>query len=225
MYSVEFKALRSRLAKLSKALPSASLSKQSLTASQEERIIFFAIAAHATCEEFMEQRALSAAQQAYDTYANSQFLGRVAKHLLIMPFLNVPNDSNDLRKLTKVIGLRGVCPGVSKSVQTANPNEVMDLLHLGFQRFRQTVSSNHGMSIKYQFALLAVLGFDLNQLDPSFKSRVSQLATLRGEGAHKSVVAAKTIPEPSDLSKWTTDLILGYRQMDVVLRRLGRLHN
>lgn len=225
MPTQEFRALRSRLKKLSSALPDATIARAALTPSQEEKINFFSITAHATCEHFMEERCLIAATKAYDNFKNSGFLGRVAKHLCLMPFVAVPKDPSDLKKMSKIYGGRGFGISITPSFQGANSNEISDLIHIGYQRYKQAVGSNHGMGLKYQFSLISMLGHDINQFDPTFRSRVSQLANLRGEAAHAAVVAAHTIPEPSDLALWTSDLIAGYKQLDRALTKLPTLKN
>jgi len=71
--------------------------------------------------------------------------------------------------------------------------------------------------------LLALIGVDINGFDPTFKSRVASLAALRGEAAHRNIVAAQTIPAFTDLVAWTTDLITGYRNLDDEITRLRRV--
>ncbi|MGO7921966.1 hypothetical protein [Rhizobium ruizarguesonis] len=220
MPTAEFIALKSRLKKLALSLPDATIARAALTPDQEEEISFFSITAHATCEHFMEERCLIAATKSYDDYNNSSFFGRIAKHLCVMPFVTVPKDQNDLKKMIKVYGGKGFGISVTPSFHGSNANELKELIHIGYQKYKQIVVNNHGMGLKYQFSLIAMLGQDVSQFDPTFRTRVSQLATLRGEAAHNAVVAAQTIPEPSDLAQWTTDLIAGYRRLDTALVKL-----
>lgn len=223
MPTTEFLALKKRLEKLALSLPDASIARAALTPEQEEGISFFSIAAHATCEHFMEQRCLAAANKCYDDYNNSGFLGRVAKHLCVMPFISVPKNIAEIRKMSQVIGVSGFGISIEKGLENSSAREISQLIQLGYKKYEQAVRNNHGMGAKYQFSLISIIGLDVSRFDPTFTTRVSQLASLRGEAAHKPVVAAQVIPEPSDLAKWTTDLVAGYKQLDSDLTRLCRL--
>ncbi|NUB28828.1 hypothetical protein [Azospirillum brasilense] len=223
MPTSEFIELKNRLTKLALSLPDSSISRAALTPDQEEDISFFSITAHATCEHFMEQRCLNAATKGYDDYNNTGFLGRIAKHLCVLPFVTVPKNPVELKKMSKVFGGKGFGISVTPSFHAVNNNEIKQLIHIGYMKYKQTVDSNHGMGLKYQFSLISILGLDINQFEPTFKTRVSQLANLRGEAAHKAVVAAQVIPEPSDLAAWTTDLIDGYKKLDKKLTSLCAL--
>ncbi|MFQ3896699.1 MULTISPECIES: hypothetical protein [Sphingobium] len=97
------------------------------------------------------------------------------------------------------------------------------LLNIGYQRYKQTVTNNHGAALKYQFKLLTALGFDLDLVGATFKSRIAQLATYRGEAAHTSVVAATTAISSPTLATWPADLMYGFAKMDRGLSSLATM--
>ncbi|MBZ9725855.1 hypothetical protein LB554_18080 [Mesorhizobium sp. CO1-1-11] len=79
------------------------------------------------------------------------------------------------------------------------------------------------MSFNYPFNLMALIGVDINGFDPTIKSLVVSLAGLRGEAAHRNLIAAQTSPALGDLAIWTTGLIAGYRMLDDQITQLRRI--
>lgn len=219
MPTSEYFTFESRLRGLATALPGASIAKSALNAGQIEKIAFFGVTAHATCEEFIERRCAAVVDEAVDRFNNRRFFGRVARHLCVMPFLSV-NDRGDLERMAKVVGSPDFGIYVSKNLLCNNGKAVSDLIKMGHKKFQKVVSDNHGISTKYQFRLMSCIGLDISNFNPTFASRVIQLAGLRGEAAHNASVSARTIPEPSDLVQWTSDLLVGYLDLDTQLSRL-----
>lgn len=48
------------------------------------------------------------------------------------------------------------------------------------------------------------------------------MMALRGEAAHKAVVAAITVPTSTDMGAWIDDLNLGFRKLDKLLLGLEK---
>lgn len=221
MPSANYARLSSRLLYLKSVLPSAPTSGATPTQPQIDGVAFCAVMAGAACEHYIEDASLGLADSAFLKYENTNFLGRVGKHLCVYPFI-VVNDQANIRKMVAVYGGSGFDVRVSAKFQALNQPALKDLLNIGYQQFKNQVKNNHGFALKYQFKLLSAIGADLSSLGPTFSSRVTQLATLRGEAAHKSVVAASTVPTPNDMALWMDDLIVGFRSLDRALARLER---
>ncbi|MER9251463.1 hypothetical protein NKI59_06550 [Mesorhizobium sp. M0598] len=183
----------------------------------------YAVMTHAACEAYMEDRCKEAADEALADYTTLNKLGRIAKHLCIFPFFKPTGDTKDLEKVAPLIGVPGCGIWMKPSVVTASQPEIKTALEKGHKLYLGQITKNHGMAYNYQFNLLALIGVDIGAFDPTFKSRVSTLAALRGEAAHRNVVAAQTIPPLSDLVNWTSDLIAGYKALDKELTRLRRV--
>ncbi|MBI4968642.1 MAG: hypothetical protein HZC25_11055 [Rhodospirillales bacterium] len=213
--------LRKRLNDLKSILLDPRLAKASLNRAQIDQVLAFALLSHAACEEFVEERCGQLAADAISKFQNQKFFGRVARHLCILPFIQVPRDRSELRKIEAVVGCSGFGIKAGKNFTLSYYNQIHDLLELGYKRYKKSIEKNHGIRQQYQFKLMAVIGLDRNKLGPTFSSRIEQLANLRGEAAHKATVSVTTIPEPSDLVTWTTDLIKGFRLLDTELTRLG----
>lgn len=218
----EYKCLKKRLSYLQSTLPSANLAKTSLTQLQIDNISAFALLTHAGCEEFVEARCRSLADDALKKFTVSGFFGRVARHLCILPFIDPPKERSDFGKLDAVVGCAGFGIMANKTFASAFNTQIGDLLKVGYGRYKRAIEGNHGIAKQYQFRLLGAIGFDRSKLDPTFSSRIGQLAALRGEAAHKTTVTVTTIPEPSDLSTWSTDLITGFKVLDSELTKLGK---
>lgn len=181
----------------------------------------FVVLLHAECEHFLEKRALKVADDAKTAFDGGGDFGRVARHLCVFPFLDAPNQKPDLEKMLSIFGTSGF--GIMATTKTIiqNRTDYKKLLNIGYQRYKQTVANNHGAALKYQFKLLTALGFDLDLVGATFKSRIAQLATYRGEAAHTSVVAATNTISPSTLATWPADLIDGFAKMDRGLSSLA----
>lgn len=219
-YTPEFIALKARLIDLSQLIPPTSPAGAPPTAQEQDSMSAFVVLAHAACEEFMEVRSLHVAETAKVNFDGGGNLGRVARHLCIFPYLEV-KSTPDMLKFIQIVGRSGFGIMADSSFVAANRNDLKKLLHIGFEKYKNSVKNNHGAGIKYQFKLLSKIGFDLNLLGSNFNSRIAQLASYRGEAAHGKVVAANTIHSPSTMVTWTQDLIEGYRRMDFRLASLG----
>ncbi|MDX1822024.1 MAG: hypothetical protein R3197_14100 [Paracoccaceae bacterium] len=181
----------------------------------------FVVLLHAECEHFLEKRALAVADHAKTAFDNGGAFGRVAKHLCVFPFVDTPKQRADLDKMLSIFGNSGF--GIMATTRTVSQNRIgyQRLLNIGCQRYKQTVVNNHGADLKYQFKLLTALGFDFDVPGATFKSRISQLASYRGEAAHTSVVAAANAISPSTLATWPADLIAGFAKIDRGLTSLA----
>lgn len=181
----------------------------------------FVVLLHAECEHFLEKRALAVADHAKTSFDNGGVFGRVARHLCVFPFIDAPKQKADLDKMLSIYGSSGF--GIMATAQAINLNRsgYQKLLNIGYQRYKQTVMNNHGADLKYQFRLLTALGFDLDLAGATFRSRISQLASYRGQAAHTSVVAAANAISPTILATWPADLIAGFAKMDRGLTSLA----
>jgi hypothetical protein len=186
-----------------------------------DKMAAFVVLLHAECEHFLEKRALKVADDAKAAFDNGGDFGRVARHLCVFPFIDVPKQKSDLEKMLSIFGTSGFGIMATTKTITQNRTDYKKLLNIGYQRYKQTVANNHGADLKYQFKLLTALGFDLDLAGATFKSRIAQLATYRGEAAHTSVVAATNTISPSTLSTWPADLIDGFAKMDRGLSSLA----
>jgi hypothetical protein len=222
MPTPDFLALKTRLTHLKMMLPDVTIASANLSMRQIDEISAYVLLTHAACEEFMEKRSLQTATAAMTAFDTSGTIGRVGKHLCVFPFIDVPNDKADLRKLSSIVGVSGFGVSMSKGFKAANSLQIQKLLNIGYQRFKSAVEGNHGASMKYQFKLLSRIGLDINDLGANFISRIAQLAEARGEAAHKPVVAATMLYEPATLATWPTDLLDGYKLMDIRLSGLER---
>lgn len=225
MPTPDFLTLKARLTHLKTMLPDVSIASANLTMRQIDEISAYVLLTHAACEEFMEKRSLQTATAAKSAFDTSGAIGRVGKHLCVFPFIDVPNDNNDFRKLSSIVGASGFGVAMSKGFKATNSAQIGKLMNIGYQRFKGAVETNHGASIKYQFKLLSRIGLDIYDLGANFRSRIAQLAEARGEAAHKPVIAATVLYEPATLATWPTDLIEGYKQMDIRLSALERRSN
>ncbi|WP_271896389.1 hypothetical protein [Candidatus Phyllobacterium onerii] len=223
MVSPAFKSLDVRLRYLSSNLPPAPATPGRLTDVEKDTVAAYAVMTSAACEQFMEDRCIQIADDAVKLYNDKSKINRVAKHLCLLPFVEVTKHEKDFATLTAVIGSPGFGIAMSKAFKTSAAVEIADVLNAGYKRYKQAVNRNHGIAFKYQLKLLAMIGVDINAFDPTFKSRIEQLSALRGEAAHRSIVAATTIPALADLPIWTTDLIVGYKSLDKVLSKLRNI--
>lgn len=181
----------------------------------------FVVLLHAECEHFLEERALKVAEDAKAAFDSGGDFGRVAKHLCVFPFIDAPKQAPDLEKMLSIFGTSGFGIMATTKTVTQKRAEYGKLLNIGYQRYKQTVSNNHGAALKYQFKLLTALGFDVDLAGATFRSRIAQLATYRGAAAHTSVVAASTTILPSTLATWPADLIDGFARIDRGLSSLA----
>lgn len=220
-YTADFTALKTRLNSLSHMLPPQAAPGTSPSPEDNDKMAAFVILLHAECEHFIEKRALKLATDAKSSFDSGGNFGRVAGHLCVFPFIDAPKQTADLHKMMRIFGTNGFGVVASKNAVTQNRTAYERLLNIGYQRFKQTVEGNHGASAKYQFKLLTALGFDLDVAGATFSSRISQLATYRGEAAHNSVVAATITHPVSTLATWPTDLIEGFGKIDRGLTSLA----
>jgi hypothetical protein len=220
-YTSDYLALKGRLTSLMHMLPQQPPAGATPSIQDYDKMAAFVVLLHAECEHFLEKRAIQVATDAKAAFDSGGDFGRVARHLCVFPFIDVPKQNADLVKMLSIFGTSGF--GIMATPKTINQNRVDygKLLNIGYQRFKQTVDNNHGASLKYQFKLLTVLGFDLDVAGATFASRIAQLATYRGQAAHSSVVAATTAISPSTLATWPADLIAGFSSMDRGLSALA----
>jgi hypothetical protein len=220
-YTPEYKALKTRLRSLTHMLPPQPAPGATPTSQDTDKMAAFIVLLHAECEHFLEKRALKVAENAKKDVDNGGAFGRVAKHLCVFPFIDVPKQNGAFEKMLSIFGTRGF--GIMATTKAINQNRAgyLKLLNIGYQRYRQTVNSNHGAGLKHQFKLLTALGFDLDLAGATFKSRISQLASYRGAAAHTSVVAATNTVSASTLATWPADLITGFAKMDRGLTSLA----
>jgi hypothetical protein len=220
-YTPEYKALKTRLRSLTHMLPPQPAPDATPTSQDTDKMAAFVVLLHAECEHFLEKRALKVAENAKNDVDNGGAFGRVAKHLCVFPFIDVPKQNADFEKMLSIFGTRGF--GIMATTKAINQNRTgyVKLLNIGYQRYKQTVDNNHGAGLKYQFKILTALGFDLDLVGATFKSRISQLASCRGEFAHSSVVAATNAILPSTLATWPAELITGFANMDRGLTSLA----
>jgi hypothetical protein len=182
-------------------------------------ISFCAVMAGAACESFIEEVSLKLAESAERKFATSSTLGRVGKHLCVFPFVEA-KQITDIQKMAALYGATGFDIRVSRKLSMSSSLEIGKLLDIGYKKFKNQVSNNHGFGPKYQFRLLSAIGADLTSLNPTFVSRIAQMMDLRGEAAHKAVVAAKTMPTSTDMCNWIDDLNVGFRGLDKLLSKL-----
>lgn len=219
-YSVEFQALRLRLNDLAQLLPAAPAVGAAPSSRDVDQMSAFVVLAHAACEHFMETRAHKTATDAKLAFDNGGQFGRVAKHLCVFPFVEIPKQSADLNKLSKIFGAGSFGVFATSRFVTSNRMDIQRLLNVGYQKFVASVDNNHGASFKYQFKLLSMIGFDLTVLGSNFASRITQLAGYRGMAAHTEVIAANLQYSSTTLATWPIDLIEGYRKLDWKLASL-----
>lgn len=186
-----------------------------------DKMAAFVVLLHAQCEHFLERRALKVASDAKAAFDSGGDFGRVARHLCVFPFIDAPKEKSDLEKMLGIFGISGFGIMATPKAITQNRTEFEKLLNIGYKRYGRTVKNNHGAALKYQFKLLTALGFDLDLTGATFKSRIAQLATYRGEAAHTSVVAATNMVSSSTLATWPADLIDGFAKMDRGLSALA----
>ena len=220
-YTAEYEALEARLTSLTHMLPPQSAADATPASQDADTLAAFVVLLHAECEHFLEKRALKVAETAKKDVDNGGAFGRVAKHLCVFPFIDVPKQNADFEKMLSIFGTRGF--GIMATTKAINQNRTgyLKLLNIGYQRYKQTVDNNHGAGLKYQFRLLTALGFDLDLAGATFKSRISQLVSYRGAAAHTSVVAATNTVSASTLATWPADLITGFAKMDRGLTSLA----
>lgn len=220
-YTVEYLTLKIRLQSLTHMLPSQPAAGASPSSQDADKMAAFVVLLHAECEHFLEKRALQVADDAKAAFDNGGNFGRVAKHLCVFPFIDAPKQKSDLEKMLRIFGTSGFGIMATAKTITQNRTEYQKLLNIGYQRYKQTVANNHGAVLKYQFKLLTALGFDLDLVGATFKSRIAQLANYRGEAAHTSVVAATNMISPATLATWPADLNDGFAKMDRGLSSLA----
>ncbi|MDD2859809.1 MAG: hypothetical protein PHI71_01920 [Acidiphilium sp.] len=220
MPSSLYTSLQSRLNYLVTGLPAAPTPGSSLTVSQKDGIAFYAVMTHAACEHYLEHRCAEIADYALNLFQTRKKINRVGKHLCLLPYVTFTNNDKDFKVVAEILGATGFGIYISKSLQTSNNGDLAAAIDRGHKAYKKTISGNHGISFKYQFKLLSYIGFDIKTFSPNFVSRVQQLADLRGEAAHKEVVAVQTLPSITDLSVWTQDLLGGYLLLDTALKRL-----
>lgn len=224
MVTALFRGLEARLLHLASQLPAQPAPPATLAANViHDAASVYAVMTHAACEAYMEDRCKEAADTAIADYTNRNKLGRIAKHLCVFPFFKPPGDSADLEKVAPIIGIPGFGIMMKPAMATASRVDIDRALKRGHKIYLNQIDKNHGMGFKYQFSLLALIGVDISAFDPTFKSRVAALAALRGEAAHRNIIAAQAIPALSDLVIWTNDLIAGYRNLDDEIARLRRV--
>lgn len=221
-YTAEFVALKKRLASLTHLLP--TITAPSVTPSIEDcdRMAAFVLLLHAECEQFLETRALKVAGDAKAVFDDGGEFGRVARHLCVFPFIDAPKQKPDLDKMLRIFGTSGFGIMVTNKAINQNREEYRKLLNIGYQRFKQTVDNNHGVSLKYQFKILTAIGFDIDIVGATFRSRIMQLVDYRGLAAHKSVVAADNTISSATLATWPADLVEGLARVDRGLSSLAR---
>jgi hypothetical protein len=192
-----------------------------LTQQGIDAVSFCAVMAGAACESYIEDRSQQLADSAKMKFLTTSFFGRVGKHLCVFPFVEA-KEIADIRKMVAVYGAKGFDIYVSASFLASSHGDIEKLLHIGYQKFKNQVKSNHGFGLKYQFRLLSAIGADLTSLDPTFSSRIAQLMDLRGEAAHNAVVAATTVPSSADMGVWVDDLVAGFKSLDGLLTKLEK---
>ncbi|ASY44794.1 MAG: hypothetical protein ACOY4N_05400 [Pseudomonadota bacterium] len=222
-YTADYLALKARLTSLTHLLPPAPAAGATPSRQDADKMAAFVILLHAECEHFLEKRALKVADEAKAAFDSGGDFGRVARHLCVFPFIDAPKQMSDLEKMLRIFGTSGF--GIMASAKSIAQNRIEygRLLNIGYQRYKQTVTNNHGAALKYQFKLLTALGFDLDLVGATFKSRIAQLATYRGEAAHTSVVAATTAISSPTLATWPADLMYGFAKMDRGLSSLATM--
>ena len=220
-FSADYAALTTRLTSLTHMLPPQPPAGATPSIQDNDKMAAFVVLLHAECEHFLEKRALAVADHAKTAFDTGGVFGRVAKHLCVFPFIDAPKQRADLDKMLSIFGTSGF--GIMATTRTVSQNRTgyQKLLNIGYQRYKQTVVNNHGADLKYQFRLLTALGFDLDLAGATFKSRISQLASYRGEAAHTSVVAVANAISPSTLATWPAELIAGFAKMDRGLTSLA----
>ncbi|MER9105738.1 hypothetical protein NKH95_17545 [Mesorhizobium sp. M0848] len=217
-----FRDLEARLLHLVAQLPAQPAAPATLAPPViHDAASIYAVMTHAACEAYMEDRCKLAADTALADYTTKNRLGRIAKHLCVFPYFKATSDGPDLAKVAALIGIAGFGILMKPAMIAASRADITRALDRGHKIYLNQITKNHGMSFNYQFNLLALIGVDINGFDPTFKSRVVSLATLRGEAAHRNIIAAQTIP--ADLAVWTADLIAGYRTLDDEITRLRRI--
>lgn len=220
-YTADYWTLKARLTSLIHLLPMQPPAGTSPSAQDVDKMAAFVILLHAECEHFLEKRAEKVADDAKAAFDGGGSLGRVAKHLCVFPFVDAPKQKPDLDKMLNVFGTSGFGIMATTKAITQNRTQYEKLLNIGYQRYKQTVSRNNGAALKYQFKLLTAIGFDIDLAGATFKSRIAQLATYRGEAAHTSVIAANISILPSTLATWPTDLLEGFAKIDRGLSSLA----
>lgn len=225
MASAEYSGLKARILHLTKTLPALGSPTSSLTITEIDQIKAFAVHVSAACEHFMEQRCEFAADSAYNDFMGQQLLGRVGKHLCVFPFIEMPKDGGEIRKVVALYGSPGFGIRLNKVMINNNKRQIEDVLKIGYKKYKTTLRNNHGIAEKYQLKMMSALGLDITSFNPTFRSRITQLSDFRGEAAHKYVVAAATLPQPSDLLILATDLITGFYDVDKAISKLVKLRN
>lgn len=220
-YTADYLDLRARLKSLSHLLPPQPTVSATPSSQDKDKMAAFVVLLHAECEHFLEKRALKVADDAKSAFDNGGYFGRVARHLCVFPFINAPKDKADLEKMLRVFGTSGFGIMASKSSIAQNRIEYGKLLNIGYQRYKKSIIRNHGVTLNYQFKILTAIGFDIDLVGATFKSRIDQLASYRGEAAHTSVVAATTTISPSTLATWPVELIDGFAKLDRGLSSLA----
>lgn len=213
-YTADYLTLRARLTSLTHLLPPQPAAGATPSSQDVDKMAAFVVLLHAECEHFLEKRALKVADDATAAFDSGGDFGRVARHLCVFPFIDAPKQKPDLEKMLSIFGNSGFGIMATTKTITQNRAEYGKLLNIGYQRYKQAVANNHGAALKYQFKLLTALGFDVDLPGATFKSRIAQLATYRGEAAHTSVVAATNTVSPTTLGTWPADLIDGFAKMD-----------
>lgn len=201
-------------------LPAAPAPGAALTVAQKDGIAFYAVMTHAACEHYLERRCAETADHALAMFNGSSKLRRVGKHLCLLPYVTFTKQERDFKTVAEILGAAGFGVHVSKTIQASNHADLAAAIDRGHKAYAKAISDNHGISFKYQFKLLCHIGFDIKTFSPNFVSRVDQLANLRGEAAHKEVIAAQTLPSITDLPIWTQDLLDGFLFLDAALKRL-----
>lgn len=220
MPSGVYRTLRKRLNQLVAVLPTPPSPGRSLSQAQKDGIAFYAVMTHAACEHYLERRCSEIADHALDAFTARNKLGRVGKHLCLLPYVTFTKQDRDFTTVAELVGASGFGVHISSAKQLSSRAELTLALDRGHKIYQRSIEQNHGISYKYQFKLLSYLGVDIKVFSPNFLSRVDQLATLRGEAAHKGVVAAQTLPSITDLPTWTQDLLDGYLDLDDALKTL-----
>lgn len=215
-----YKSLRKRLTHLVATLPAVPAPGASLTVSQTDGIAFYAVMTHAACEHYLERRCAEIADHALALFNSRNKLRRVGKHLCLLPYVTFTKQDRDFKTVAEILGAPGFGIHISNSIQMSNQADLAAAIDRGHKAYTKAIGDNHGISFKYQFKLLCYIGFDIKTFSPNFVSRIDQLANLRGEAAHKEVIAAQTLPSINDLPLWTRDLLDGYLLLDDALKRL-----
>lgn len=165
------------------------------------RTISYRILVHAEIESFIEDRAYTLFDEAWNNWINDKIPSRVLSALLAFSGQQMPIPTKKLSS-----------PGKN------NHEKVDDIILRAKKHWKDVVyKDNHGIKEANVLGLLLPLGIDGGDIDTTLLADLTSFGGLRGAVAHKSSIRIKSYADPKSEYDKANQLVVGLESIDKLI--------